>query len=111
MHCNIAVVLYVNQGMFRLCCSTKLNVSFALAYSSFVFIIIIMIISSMPLVKLCCHHKVPPCSQHDSVLAATRCADQYWQVSGRFQQFESISVLVALEVFSSLQAVLELQHV
>ena len=44
-------------------------------------------------------------SQHDLVLTATRCADQCWQVSGRFQQFESISVLVTLEVVSSQQVI------
>ena len=38
-------------------------------------------------------------------------ADQCWRVSDRFQQFESMSVLVALEVVSSQQAVLELRHV
>jgi len=50
-------------------------------------------------------------SQLDLVLAASRCADQCWQVSDRFQQFESMSVLVALEVVSNQQAVLELRHV
>ena len=33
------------------------------------------------------------------MLVATRCAGPYWQASGHFQQFESTSVLVALEFF------------
>jgi len=45
------------------------------------------------------------------MLVATLCADQCWQVSDRFQQFESMSVLVALGVVStSQQAVLKLRH-
>jgi len=50
-------------------------------------------------------------SQHDLAIAATRCADQCWQVSDRFQQFESMCVLVAIDVISHQQAVLELRHV
>ena len=67
---------------------------------------VIIIISSMPhppsgeLLSL-----QSSSSQHDLVLASMWCADQCWQVSDRFQQFES---LVALEVVSSQQAVLEL---
>jgi len=50
-------------------------------------------------------------SQHDLALAATRCAvhsaNQCWQC----QQFESMSVLIALEVVFSQQAVLEKWYV
>jgi len=64
----------------------------------------------MPLVERCYRHKSSS-SQHDLALAATRCADQCSQISDRFQQFESMSVLVALEVVFIQQAVLELRHV
>ena len=63
----------------------------------------IVIISSMPLVERCCLHKVPPVST--ILCSPPRSVDHYWQVSSRFQQLESMSVLVALEVFSSQQRV------
>jgi len=76
-----------------------------------VFSIIIIIIGSIPVVARCCHHKVPPVS---TILCSPPRGVQ--TNVGRFQiVFNSSSpyvfVLVALEVVSSQQAVLELRYV
>ena len=73
--------------------------------------IIIIIISSMSLVDCCCLHEVPPVSTIlcSSPRGVQTNVDRFQ--SDRFQQFDSMSVLVVLEVVSTQQEVLELRHV